>query len=75
FCRDVARITGEIIASHFQPDTLMAMTGIQLPTDAEVQQQRLAAQQQALIAQAQAQQAPPAGAMPMQPMPTQGIAA
>jgi hypothetical protein len=69
FCRDVARITGEIIANHFQADTLMAMTGIQLPTDAEVQQQRLLAQQQALIAQAQAQQSPPSGAMPMQGAP------
>lgn len=73
FARDVCRMVGEIISAHFQPETIMAMSNCPLPTDAEILQQQMQAQEQALIAQAQQ---PPAqlmghnGGPPMgQPMP------
>lgn len=37
FARDLLRLTAEIIAEHFEPQTLMAMTNIQLPTAQEKQ--------------------------------------
>lgn len=45
--RDQLRIKAEIIAEHFQPDTLEAMTGIQLPTAIEKQQLQQKAMQMA----------------------------
>ncbi|WP_375453724.1 hypothetical protein [uncultured Methylobacterium sp.] len=63
FVRDIARIAGEIIADRFQPETLMAMANMPLPTDADVQMQMIA------------QMPPPApmmghnGGPPMQPPP------
>lgn len=61
FCRDFTRIVGEIICNHFQPETIMAMANMPLPTDQEVlfqlQQQEAAARQQAALQQAVAQRA------------------
>jgi len=67
FARDMARKTAEIIAQQFSPETLMRMTNIKLPTQAEVEQQQLMAQieaqRQAQMQQMQQmqQQAPPMG--------------
>lgn len=47
--RDTLRIKAELIAEHFEPDTLMAMTGMELETEA-ARQMRMA---QAQAAQAQ----------------------
>ena len=33
FLRDIGRLVGEVIAENFQPDTLMAMSNIHLPSD------------------------------------------
>lgn len=56
FARDNARLTAEIIADKFQPETLMSMSNIKLPTqkdlDAAALQQAIAAK----VAQAQAAQ-------------------
>lgn len=64
FARDVVRLVAEVIAEVFQPQTLVAMTGIKLPTKAEQQQA------QATIAQQQAMQQQPGGtALPPQMPP------
>jgi hypothetical protein len=58
FARDVIRIKGQVIAKEFNPDTLKAMTGVQLPTNsdkAQVQAQIQQLQQQAQLAGQQAQ--------------------
>ena len=57
FAKQAAQLTGEIIAEQFQPETLMAMTNMKLPSDAELQQQALMAQIEAMKAQAAQQQA------------------
>jgi hypothetical protein len=44
---------GEVIADKFQPETLMAMSNINLPTEVDLQMQAMIQQQQA---QEQAQQ-------------------
>jgi hypothetical protein len=84
YARDLTRLMGEIISDKFQPDTLMAMTGITLPTqeevDAEAMQKALAAQQQAMLQQGipAGGGAPPGpdqagpGTQAGQPMPPQG---
>jgi len=46
--RDSLRIMAELMAEHFEPNVLMDMTGIKLPTRAEVQQQMMQAQMQAM---------------------------
>jgi len=56
FARDLISIMAEVIADRFQPETLLAMTGIPLPSVQEVEQQQ---QQMAMQAQAQGQPAPP----------------
>lgn len=62
FARQAARLTAEIVSEQFQPETLMAMTNIKLPTQAELDQQALMAQIEAIKAQAlQAQQQPMGG--------------
>lgn len=58
FCRDIVRIVAEIIAEHFQPETLVQMTGTSLPTGAEKAQMM----QAAMFAQANGQPLPPAAA-------------
>lgn len=82
FARDLACIMGEIIADKFQPETLMQMTGISLPSDDEVQQQyaqELAQWRQAATEAMMAQQqAPPPQAPPGPPQgapPGMGMAA
>lgn len=45
--RDLVRISAEIMAENFQPDTLMAMSQIELQTDADVQKKAQGIQQQA----------------------------
>lgn len=55
FIRDLMRLKAEVISEHFQPETLQAMTGIQLPTEEDKQK----LQQQAAMAAQQGQQIPP----------------
>lgn len=59
FSRDIFRIAAEIIADKFQPDTIMAMSNTNLPTAAEIEQQVMAAQMQALQQRAMQAQAQP----------------
>ena len=71
FARDLMRIKAEIIAEHFQLETLKAMSGIELLTNAEkamYQQAEAAMQQQAQMQQAQAQAMQQAGQQ-VPPMP------
>jgi hypothetical protein len=71
FCRDIIRMMGELIAEGFMPETLQAMTGVKLPTQAEKDAAQMLVDQdaayQAFAAQQQAQQAaqPPAAAPPV----------
>lgn len=55
FARDLFRIMAELMAEHFDPALLAAITGIRLPTSAE----KMAAQQAAMAAQAAGQPVPP----------------
>ncbi|MBY3361247.1 hypothetical protein HFN97_26095 [Rhizobium laguerreae] len=66
FARDIVNLAGEIICDQFQPETLMLVSGIQLPTAAQkqqvemqMQQQQIAQQQAAMRAQQMGQPAPP----------------
>ncbi|MBY3067454.1 hypothetical protein HFO74_29225 [Rhizobium laguerreae] len=66
FARDIVNLAGEIICDQFQPETLMLVSGIQLPTAAQkqqvqmqMQQQQMAQQQAAMRAQQVGQPAPP----------------
>ncbi|TBA65351.1 hypothetical protein [Rhizobium ruizarguesonis] len=66
FARDIVNLAGEIICDQFQPETLMLVSGIQLPTAAQkqqvqmqMQQQQMAQQQAAMRAQQIGQPAPP----------------
>lgn len=56
FCRDVGRLTAEVIAEKFEPETIAAMTGYKYVTP-EMQQQR--EMQKLMAAQAQQQQQQP----------------
>lgn len=73
FARDNIRIIGEIMAEKFQPETLLMMTGMKIPTAEEVQsflmKQQLEQQKMAQAAQAQAVQAQqmPGGSPPPSP--------
>jgi hypothetical protein len=82
FARDCARLTAEIIADKFQPETLMDMSNIKLPTQKEVEAAALQQAIAAKVAQAQAAQqsqmighngGPPMAAQ--NPMPQGGQAA
>ncbi|TAY16036.1 hypothetical protein ELH91_04270 [Rhizobium leguminosarum] len=73
FARDIIRLAGEIICDQFQPETLMLVSGIKLPTMAEkqqvqlqMQQMQMAAQQAAARAEQMGQAAPPPPEMPPQ---------
>ena len=79
FSRDVIRMLGELICSTFEPDTLLKMANMKIPTEQEL---FLAQQQQMLKMQAQqaqmmappgmppqAQMPPPAQPMPPEAMP------
>jgi hypothetical protein len=64
FARDQLRIKGEVIAEKFDVETLKAMSGVQIPTDAEKQQAQAmydqgAQQYQMAVQQAQMTQQPP----------------
>ncbi|WP_261337993.1 hypothetical protein [Rhizobium leguminosarum] len=66
FARDIVNLAGEIICDQFQPETLMLVSGIQLPTAAQkqqvemqMQQQQMMQQQAAMRAQQMGQPAPP----------------
>lgn len=63
YIRDLIRLKAEIIAEKFQPETLEQMTLLQLPHQAQVEQQNAMQaaqyQQAAQAAQAQGQPAPP----------------
>lgn len=73
YARDTIRLTGEVIAEKFQPETLAAMTGVKLfqsPAEKaqamqQLQAQAMLAQQQAQAAQQMGQQPPP----PFEPPP------
>jgi len=56
--RDLVRITAEIMAENFQPDTLLAMSQLEIETDEQITQKAQQIQQQAAQQlQAQVQQA------------------
>ena len=54
--RDIEEITAEIMCSEFKFDTLMQMSQLEIPTDAEQQQKIMAIQQQLAMMTMQAQQ-------------------
>lgn len=70
FARDCARIGAEIMADKFQPETLMSMSNMQLPNDADLQQQameqQIAMMQQQAALKAQMQMAQQNAAMQQQ---------
>ncbi|MBY5533036.1 hypothetical protein HFO58_07610 [Rhizobium leguminosarum] len=74
FARDIVNLAGEIICDQFQPETLMLVSGIQLPTAAQkqqvemqMQQQQMMQQQAAMRAQQMGQPAPPPQAPQLPP--------
>ncbi|OWV72981.1 hypothetical protein ATY75_30870 [Rhizobium sp. N122] len=78
FARDIIRLAGEIICDQFQPETLMLVSGIKLPTMAEkqrvemqMQQMQMAAQQAAMRAQQTGQPAQSSPEMAPPEMPPQ----
>ncbi|WHO72470.1 hypothetical protein [Rhizobium sp. BT03] len=78
FARDIIRLAGEIICDQFQPETLMLVSGIRLPTMAQkqqvqmqMQQMQMAAQQAAMRAQQTGQPAQSSPGMAPPEMPPQ----
>ncbi|ANL52853.1 hypothetical protein [Rhizobium phaseoli] len=71
FARDVVNIAGEIICDQFQPETLMLVSGIQLPTEAQKQQVQMQMQQQQMMAQQAAARAQQMGQPAPPPQPPQ----
>jgi hypothetical protein len=70
FIRDLVRMAAEIIANRFQPETLLKMTGLQIPTMQQAQQQLMpVVQQQAMQYQQAVQMAMQTGQQPP-PRPT-----
>lgn len=65
FARNIIEIMGNLIAIHFQEDTIKQISGVKLLTQAEKQQIMLGEQQKAQMAQMQAQQ----GGQPQPPAP------
>lgn len=43
FARDLATLAGEIMAENFQPETLLSMSQLEMPSEADIQQQVQAA--------------------------------
>lgn len=66
FARDLVRISGEIVAELFQPETLWEMSGLKFPTQAEKAQVAQLVQQHAQMA-AQPPGMPPGPPQPGQP--------
>lgn len=77
YIRDIIRLKAEIIAEKFQPETLAAMTLVQLPHQAELDQQKaqiMAQYQQAVQqAQMQGQQPPPPPQLPPMPISWEAV--
>jgi len=73
FCRDIARLVGQIVATQFQQATLAKMTNVSLPTRQEVEAkfQQAMVEYQTAMQQFQAQQMAAVQA-PGSPVPTQG---
>ncbi|ARO23033.1 hypothetical protein CO659_20980 [Rhizobium sp. S9] len=78
FARDIIRLAGEIICDQFQPETLMLVSGIKLPTMAQkqqvemqMQQMQMAAQQTAMRAEQMGQPAQSSPGMAPPEMPPQ----
>ncbi|ANL34104.1 hypothetical protein [Rhizobium phaseoli] len=71
FARDIVNIAGEIICDQFQPETLMLVSGIQLPTAAQKQQVEMQMQQQQMMAQQAAARAQQMGQPAPPPQPPQ----
>lgn len=61
FARDIIRLAGEIICDQFQPETLMLVSGIRLPTMAQKQQVEMQMQQMQMAAQQAAMRAEQTG--------------
>lgn len=59
YARDLIRLMSEIIAEKFEPETLLSMTGLKIPSEQEVQMQAVQYQQQAQLAHQAGQQPPP----------------
>jgi hypothetical protein len=59
YANDLIRMMAEIISEKFQPETLMKMTNMKLPTDADVAQVMQQFQMQQMMQQQQAQQGQP----------------
>jgi hypothetical protein len=51
FCRDIGRLTGQVIAEYCSPATIIKMTNMKLPTRADVMLAQFQAQQKAHIIQ------------------------
>lgn len=64
FARDTLRLMAEVAVTKFDPQTLLAMTGLPIPTAEQKQQQQMQMQLQAQQAMMMGQQPPP-----MQPLP------
>lgn len=66
FCRDIARLVGQVLAQYCSPKTIMEMTNMPLPTRAQQMVQKLMAAQQAMQQQQPPgpPQQPPGQAMP-----------
>lgn len=71
FARDIVNLAGEIICDQFQPETLMLVSGIQLPTAAQKQQVEMQMQQQQMMQQQAAQRAQQMGQPTPPPQPPQ----
>lgn len=71
FARDIVNLAGEIICDQFQPETLMLVSGIQLPTAAQKQQVQMQMQQQQMMQQQAAARAQQMGQPAPPPQPPQ----
>ncbi|MBY5397972.1 hypothetical protein HFN01_24470 [Rhizobium leguminosarum] len=71
FARDIVNLAGEIICDQFQPETLMLVSGIQLPTAAQKQQVEMQMQQQQMMQQQAAMRAQQTGQPAPPPQPPQ----
>ena len=72
FCRDIARLVGQVIAQYCSPETIMEMTNMPLPTRKDQMIAKLMAAQQAMQQQPQ-QQGPQQQPMPPGAAPPQGV--
>ncbi len=70
FARDVMRLKSEVISNQFDPQTLSAMTDVQLLTVAELQQLQQVQQREQQVAQQAVQAAQAAGQPPPPPAPS-----